>query len=273
MADTDEATVLITGATDGLGRRVARDLAASGATVLLHGRDEERAETTAREIRAETNNDKLRYYLADFSSLGEVRRLAEEVRADHTHLDVLINNAGVLARERTVSRDGHELTFVVNYLAPFLLTHLLVPLLRDSAPARVVNVASAGQSPVNFDDPMLERDYDGRRAYAQSKLALIMFTFDLARQLEGTGVTANCLHPATLMGTKMVFETFGSASSDIQEGADATVHLAADPDLREVTGRYFEGQRETRAKEQAYDPEAIKKLRTLSEELTGLRGS
>ena len=242
MADTDEATVLITGATDGLGRRVARDLAASGAaTVLVHGRDKERAETTAREIREETNNDKLRYYLADFSSLGEVRRLAEEVRADHDRLDVLINNAGVFARERVVSGDGHELTFAVNYLAPFLLTHLLVPLLRGSAPARVVNVASIGQSPVNFDDPMLKRGYDGMRAYAQSKLALIMFTFDLARQLEGTGVTVNCLHPATLMGTKMVFEAFGSASSDVQEGADATIYLATDPDLREVTGRYFEG--------------------------------
>ena len=271
MADTDGAMVLITGATDGLGRRVARDLAASGATVLLHGRDKERADTTAREIREETNNDKLRYYLADFSSLDEVRRLAEEVRADHDRLDVLINNAGVFARERAVSGDGHELTFAVNYLAPFLLTHLLVPLLRGSAPARVVNVASIGQSPVNFDDPMLERGYDGMRAYAQSKLALIMFTFDLAAQLEGTGVTANCLHPATLMGTKMVFEVFGSASSDVQEGADATVYLATDPDLREVTGRYFEGQREAHAEEQAYDPEARKRLRTLSEELTDLR--
>ena len=271
MANIDEATVLITGATDGLGRRVARDLATSGATVLLHGRDEERAETTAREIREETSNGKLHYYLADFSSLGEVRRLAEEVRANHDRLNVLINNAGVFARERTLSGDGHELTFAVNYLAPFLLTHLLVPLLHSSAPARVVNVASAGQSSVNFDDPMLERGYDGMRAYAQSKLALIMFTFDLAGQLEGTGVTANCLHPATLMGTKMVFEAFGSAASDVQEGADATVYLAASPELEEVTGRYFEGQREAQAKQQAYDPEARKRLEALSEELTGLR--
>jgi NAD(P)-dependent dehydrogenase (short-subunit alcohol dehydrogenase family) len=273
VTDTDEATVLITDATDGLGRRVAHDLAASGTMVLLHGRDEERVETTVREIREGTNNDKLRCYRADFSSLSEVRRLAEEVRTNHTHLDVLVNNAGVFAREWAVSRDGHELTFAVKFLAPFLLTHLLVPLLRGSAPARVVNVASAGQSPVNFDDPMLERGYDGIRAYAKSKLALVMFTFDLAGQLEGTGVTANCLHPATLMGTKMVFEAFGSVSSDVQEGADATVYLAADPDLREVTGRYFEGQREARAEEQAYDLEARKRLRTLSEELTGLRNS
>lgn len=121
MADTDEATVLITGATDGLGRRVARDLAASGATLLLHGRDEERVETTVREIREETNNDKLRCYRTDFSSLGEVRRLAEEVRTNHAHLDALVNNAGVFVRERAVSRDGHELTFAVNFLALFLL--------------------------------------------------------------------------------------------------------------------------------------------------------
>ena len=126
---------------------------------------------------------------------------------------------------------------------------------------------------MNFDDPMLERGYDGMRAYAQSKLALVMFTFDLAGQLEDTGVTANCLHPATLMGTKMVFEAFDSTSSDVQEGADATVYLAADPDLREATGRYFEGQREARAEEQAYYLEARKRLRTLSEELTGLRNS
>jgi len=126
---------------------------------------------------------------------------------------------------------------------------------------------------VSFDDPMLERGYNGMRAYAQSKLALVMFTFDLAGQLEGTGVTANCLHPATLIGTKMVFEAFGSPSSDVQVGADATVYLVADPDLREVTGPYFEGQREARAEEQAYDPEARKRLRTLSEELTSLRNS
>ncbi len=136
MTDTDEATVLITGATDGLGRRVAYDLVASGATVLLHGRDEERVEPTLREIRKETNNDKLRSYQADFSSLGEVRRLAEEVRTNHAHLDVLVNNAGVFARERAVSRDGHELIFAVSFLSPFLLTYLLVPLLRGSAPAR-----------------------------------------------------------------------------------------------------------------------------------------
>jgi NAD(P)-dependent dehydrogenase (short-subunit alcohol dehydrogenase family) len=271
MRNVEEAVVVVTGSTDGLGKRVAQDLAQKGATVLLHGRDPERGEAVAREIREGTGNDDLRYYLADFSSLEQTRRLAEEIRADRDRLDVLINNAGVFAGERTVSEDGYELTLAVNYLAPFLLTHLLLPLLRASASARIVNVASAGQSSIDFDDPMLERRYDGMRAYARSKLALVMFTFDLAEELEGTGVSANCLHPATLMDTKMVFEAFGRASSDVQEGADATVYLAASPELEGVTGKYFDGRREARAEKQAYDPEARDRLRRLSEELTGLR--
>jgi NAD(P)-dependent dehydrogenase (short-subunit alcohol dehydrogenase family) len=271
MRNVEEAVVVVTGSTDGLGKRVAQDLAQKGATVLLHGRDPERGEAVAREIREGTGNDDLRYYLADFSSLEQTRRLAEEIRADRDRLDVLINNAGVFAGERTVSEDGYELTLAVNYLAPFLLTHLLLPLLRASASARIVNVASAGQSSIDFDDPMLERRYDGMRAYARSKLALVMFTFDLAEELEGTGVSANCLHPATLMDTKMVFEAFGRASSDVQEGADATVYLAASPELEGVTGKYFDGRREARAEKQAYDPEARDRLRRLSEDLTGLR--
>jgi NAD(P)-dependent dehydrogenase (short-subunit alcohol dehydrogenase family) len=271
MRNVEEAVVVVTGSTDGLGKRVAQDLAQKGATVLLHGRDPERGEAVAREIREGTGNDDLRYYLADFSSLEQTRRLAEEIRADRDRLDVLINNAGVFAGERTVSEDGYELTLAVNYLAPFLLTHLLLPLLRASAPARIVNVASAGQSSIDFDDPMLERRYDGMRAYARSKLALVMFTFDLAEELEGTGVSANCLHPATLMDTKMVFEAFGRASSDVQEGADATVYLAASPELEGVTGKYFDGRREARAEKQAYYPEARDRLRRLSEDLTGLR--
>ena len=270
MRNVDEAVILVTGATDGLGKRVARDLALKGATVLLHGRDSERGEAAVREIREETSNDKLHYYLADLSSLEQVRRLADEVRADHDRLDVLVNNAGVLTRQRTVTEDDYELTFAVNYLAPFLLTRLLLPLLCQSVPARIVNVASGAQSPVDFDDPMLERGYDGLRAYAQSKLALVMFTFDLAEELEGTSVTANSLHPASLMDTKMVLETCGSASSSVQEGADATVRLAASPKMQGITGKYFDEQREARADKQAYNEEARARLRRLSEELTGL---
>lgn len=265
----EDTRILITGATDGLGKMVATDLAAGGATVLLHGRSEERAEATIREIHDETGNDNLRYYLADLSSLAEVRRLADEVGSEHDRLDVLVNNAGVISQERRESADGFELSFAINYLSHFLLTSLLLPLLQDSAPSRIVNVASVGQHPIDFDDVMLERHYDAMKAYRQSKLAQIMYTFDLAARLEGTGVTVNCLHPATLMGTKMVFEAFGDSMSEVREGADATLRLITSPDLAGVTGRYFDGQRESRANDQAYDPEARAKLWELSEELTG----
>jgi NAD(P)-dependent dehydrogenase (short-subunit alcohol dehydrogenase family) len=214
-----------------------------------------------------TGSERLGSYLADLSSLAQVRALAERILSGQVRLDVLINNAGVIVRERKESEDGFELTFAVNYLAHFLLTSLLLPLLRDSAPARIVNVASAGQSPVDFDDVMLERRYDGMRAYAQSKLAQIMFTFELAGYLSGSGVSVNALHPASLMDTKMVSETFGYTMSTVQEGAVATVRLAASPDVEGVTGRYFDGHYEARANRQAYDPAARKRLWALSEDL------
>jgi NAD(P)-dependent dehydrogenase (short-subunit alcohol dehydrogenase family) len=269
MRDLAEATILVTGATDGLGKRVALDLAAKGATVLLHGRNRERLEAALEELRGETGSEKVRSYLADFSSLGAVRGLAERVLEEEERLDVLINNAGVIVPEREESEDGYELVFAVNYLAQFLLTGLLLPLLRDSAPARIVNVASAGQSPVDFGDVMLERGYDGMKAYTRSKLAQVMFTFELAERLQGTGVTVSALHPASLMDTKMVLETFGYTMSTVQEGARATVRLAVSPELEGVTGRYFDGQREGRANRQAYDAEARKRLWVLSEELCG----
>lgn len=270
MESLEEQTILITGSTDGLGNQVAKELAAKGATVLVHGRDTGRTEARMRDIAEETGNDKLGYYIAELSSFEEVRRLAEKVRSDHDRLDVLINNAGVILPERQETEGGVELTFAVNYLSHFLLTRLLLPLLRESAPARIVNVASAGQSPIDFDDAMLRRAYDPMRAYGQSKLAMIMDAFDLAEELEGTGVTANALHPATLMDTKMVREAFGHAASSVEEGVQATVRLAASPDLEGVTGRYFEGNSEARADRQAYDGSARESLVRLAEVLTGL---
>jgi len=268
---------LITGATDGLGKAVALQLAHTGVTLLLHGRDEARGQRTLEEIRAQTGNTRLQWYRADFSQLSQVRALAERLAREQERLDVLVNNVGIgttLPGEgaRQESADGYELRFAVNYLAPFLLTRLLLPMLRQSAPARIVNVSSAGQAPINFRDVMLEHHYDGVQAYCQSKLALVMFTFDLAEELAGTGVTANCLHPATYMPTKMVLAARGSSVSTIEEGVQATTHLITAPELDQVTGRYFNGQRQARAESQAYDRQARHQLRQLSEQLTGLTG-
>jgi NAD(P)-dependent dehydrogenase (short-subunit alcohol dehydrogenase family) len=275
MRPLEEQTVLVTGSTDGLGKALARELAGRGATVFLHGRSSERLDDSLRELRDATGSDRLRGYLADFASLDEVRRLAGDLERDSTRLNVLVNNAGVGAGNRGAreeSADGLELRFAVNYLAPFLLANLLLPLLMRSAPARIVNVASAGQAPIDFDDVMLERGYDGMHAYAQSKLAQIMFTFDLAERLRAAGseVTVNALHPASLMNTKMVYESFGYTMSTVEEGVEATLQLAISPDLDGVSGRYFDRPRETRAHEQAYDPEARRRLWQLSEQLSGL---
>jgi NAD(P)-dependent dehydrogenase (short-subunit alcohol dehydrogenase family) len=269
MRDLEEETILVTGATDGLGKRVARELALQGATVLLHGRSRERVEVTSEEVREQTGSEKLRYYLADLSSLRGVRNLAEQVLSEHDRLDVLINNAGIISQERKESMEGYELTFAVNYLSHFLLTCLLLPLLRGSAPARIVNVASAGQSAVDFSNLMLERRYDAMRAYTQSKLAQILFTLELGGRLRDTGLTVNALHPASLMDTKMVHSTFGYTMSTVDEGAEAVVRLAASPEVEGVTGRYFDGTREARANRQAYDPQARRRLWALSEELCG----
>jgi len=277
MRPTDQLTALVTGATDGMGKALAGELAARGAIVLVHGRNEARLEAAVREIRQGTGNERVRPYRADFSGLDEVRRLAGEVERDTERLDLLINNAAIrLGRPgggREESADGYELTFAVNYLAPFLLTNLLLALLRRSAPARIVNVASAGQLPIDFDDVMLERHYDGVRAYRQSKLALVMFTFELAQRLRADGerpVPVNALHPATFMNTKMSYEAGTAPVSSIEDGVDATMRLAVSSELDGATGRYFEGMTESRAADQAYDAGARQRLWRLSETLVGM---
>jgi len=270
--DLQGKTILITGSTDGVGRQVARELAAAGAKVLIHGRNKERAEAVLADIRKRGNHGAV-FYPADLSSLAQVRDLAAAVRRDHGRLDVLVNNAGIGSRsggaQRRTSTEGYELRFAVNYLAGFLLTRLLLPLIVASAPARIVNVASAGQYPIDFEDVMLTRGYDGGRAYAQSKLAQVMFTVDLAHELEGSGVTVNCLHPDTYMDTTMVREGGISPISTVDEGAAAILNLVRSPALEGRSGLYFDRQRESRANPQAYDAAARDRLRRLSLELTG----
>jgi NAD(P)-dependent dehydrogenase (short-subunit alcohol dehydrogenase family) len=263
-------TALVTGSTDGVGRVVAQQLGKMGVRVLVHGRDQTRGEGVVGDIRA--GGGTADFLAADLASLADVRRLADAVRASTDRLDILINNAGVgsAGAARQTSADGHELRFAVNYLAGFLLTYLLLPLIKESAPARIVNVVSAGQQAIDFSDVMLTRGYSGTRAYCQSKLAQIMFTVDLAAELAGAGVTVNALHPATYMNTTMVRRAGVTPISTVEQGAEAILNLAVGPTLEGRAGLYFNGLRDARADRQAYDAEARARLRALSLELTGL---
>ncbi|WP_306311549.1 SDR family NAD(P)-dependent oxidoreductase [Streptomyces hydrogenans] len=262
-------TTLVTGAAQGLGRGIALDLAARGGTVLLHGRDAGRLDSLADEIRALDAGGEVRAYLADLSDLDQVGALARRIRDAEPRLDALVHNAvaggGSRPLAREVSAQGHELRLAVNHLAPYALTRGLLPLLTASAPARVVNVASIGQEAVDFDDPMFEKGYEGLRAYCRSKLALIMATFALAEELDGSGVTVNALHPAHLMDTAGVRDYGLTPLVGVEEGVRPTVRLVVDPEQAGVTGRYFDRFTDARAHEQAYDPEARRHLMALTD--------
>ena len=269
--DLQGKTVLITGSSDGLGKEVALLAARAGATVLLHGRSRAKSEPVLDEVRAAGSKD-AELYLADLSSLEDVRRLAEEVSARHRRLDVLLNNAGVAlfgGEPRQLTADGRELHFQVNYLSHFLLTRRLLPLLEAATPARIVNVSSLGQAPIDFDDVMLEHGYSGERGYCQSKLAQIMFTIDLAKALAGSGVTVMSLHPATFMDTNMVVGQGLAPRSKVADGARATFELAFDPKHEGETGGFYNQFEPGQPNAQAADPEARRRLWALSEELTG----
>jgi NAD(P)-dependent dehydrogenase (short-subunit alcohol dehydrogenase family) len=266
--DSTTPVILVTGSTGGLGREVARRLAAQGAHVIVHGRNRERGMELVSEIER-AGHGSASFYAADLANLDEVRRFGETLVRDFQRLDVLVNNAGIFlprSTERRVSDDGHELHFAVNYLSGFLLTRMLLPLLERSAPSRIVNVASIAQTPIDFDNVMLEEDYGGSRAYAQSKLAQIMFTVDLANELKGRGVVAVALHPATLMNTDMVLEAGIRPRATIDEGADAVMQLVTMEDP--PNGQYFDGLEPARANDEAYDSDARARLRELSEALT-----
>lgn len=270
VPDLTGQVALVTGSTSGLGREVALRLGSMGAEVIVHGRNRERGIAVVREI--ERDGGSARFYAADLASFAEVRGLAEAVLDDYDRLDLLVNNAGIgsAPNERWLSEDGHELRFQVNYLSGFLLTRLLIPRLLESGPARIVNVSSLAQTPIDFGDVMLEKDFSGGRAYAQSKLAQILFTFDLAVELQGTEVIVNALHPATYMDTEMVRRAGVQPRATVDEGADAVMQLILAPDIG--SGGYFNGLQRARARDQAYDDAARTQLRELSERLTGVSG-
>lgn len=260
-------TFLVTGATDGLGRALAARLVADGARVLLHGRDRGRLDATL----AELSSDQAGGYLADFSDLDQVAAMADRIADEHPRLDVLVNNAGIGSGprgdvRRETSVQGHELRFQVNYLAGFLLTEHLEATLRATPDARVVNVASIGQHAIELEDVMLTRGYTGTRAYGQSKLAQIMHALDLADRLRDSGVRANALHPASLMDTKMVRETFGASMSTVEDGLRATLRLVVPSNAvaMSASGQFYNGEREARPDPQAYDAHVRQELRALS---------
>ncbi len=268
--DVKGKTILVTGSTDGVGRHIAERLGAGGARIIVHGRNRARGEEAVERIKK--RGGEALFLEADLASLAEVRKLAEAMRRETAGIDVLVNNAGIgtAGDAREVSADGFELRFAVNYLAGFLLTRLLLPLIVARAPAHIVNVSSAGQQAIDFNDVMLTRGYSGVRAYCQSKLAQILFTFDLAQELKGRNVAVNALHPATCMDTTMVRKSGARPISTVGGGGEAILQLVASPMLEGRSGLYFSGLREQRANAQAYDRSARKRLRELSFRLVGM---
>jgi retinol dehydrogenase 14 len=275
-------TVLITGGTSGIGNATAVAMAAMGANVVVVGRNQERGGAAVEEIKAQSHNESVELMLADLSVQAEVRRLAEEFLERYDRLDVLVNNAGLVQSKRTETPDGIETTLAINHLAPFLLTNLLLGCLEQSAPSRVITVSSEAQrwGTMDFEDMQSRRKYRGFPVYGMTKLANIMFTYELAERLNGTGVSANCLHPGSV-GTNfgqnnrgamaLFFRTFKPFMRSPEQGADTLIWLASSPEVDGVSGKYFSDRKEIEAKKVAYDPAARRRLWEISEDLTGLK--
>ena len=274
-------TVLVTGATGGIGRATAMGLATMGANLAITGRNRARTEGVAREIRA-VSSGQVDLFVADLSSQSEVRRLADEVLQTYPRIDVLVNNVGGYWNTRHVTPDGLEHTFALNHLAPFLLTNLLLDRLRQSGPARVVTVSSNAHSMgrIDFDDLQGERSYSGSRAYNQSKLANVLFTYELARRLRDSAVTANALHPGVVRtsfgaedpgGAQRLFvpliKPFMKAPA---QGAATSIHVASSPDLGQRTGLFFVNSKPKRSSERSYDEADAARLWQASADLVGL---
>jgi NAD(P)-dependent dehydrogenase (short-subunit alcohol dehydrogenase family) len=275
---------LVTGATSGIGKATAHALAALGATVVLVGRDPQKGEATVQKIREDTRNEEVELLSADLSSQTSIRRLSDHVLAEHDRLHVLVNCAGAFFRDRRVTIDGLEMTFALNHLAYFMLTTLLLDLLQESAPARVVNVTSGAHSRgrIDFEDLQGERGYRGQAAYNQSKLANVLFTYELARRLDGTGVTVNCVHPGVVntnfgrqnqpLAWRLVISMVAPFMRSLKKGAETVVYLSSDPEVESVTGKYFHDLKAKRSSKLSYDPAVAARLWQVSEELTARPG-
>ena len=283
MGEMDGKVVLVTGGTNGIGKVTAFELAKKGATVVIAGRNPDKTQATVKEIKEQSGNPSVDGLVADLSSMAEVRKLADQFRQKYSRLDVLVNNAGIYLAEREETVDGYERTFAVNHLAYFLLTNLLLDRLKASAPSRIVNVSSDAHSgaPLNFDDLQNRQNYGmaGMKAYGMSKLENIMFTFELARRLEGTGVTANVLHPglvATGFGenngglVKLIMAVLHRFAITPEQGGDTMIYLASSPEVEGVTGKYWVKRQPIQPASVADDEAAQKRLWEVSAQLTGL---
>lgn len=268
--------ILVTGGTSGIGKETVRELAAKGANVVFTARDARKGEEVKREIIRETGNTTVDYLLCDLASFASIRECTKRYEERWERLDVLINNAGVLPQERQQSSDGIELNFAVNFLAPFLLTNLLLPLLRQSAPSRIINVSSSlhTEGKIDFNDLESKKHFDKYKAYAQSKLALILFTKKLAKDLEGSSVTANALHPG-IIGTEITMQNvrtmnplaafiFKRTLISVSKGAETSVYLATSSDVENVSGEYFDKKKAVKSAPQSYDVVVAEKLWTIA---------
>jgi len=263
--------VLITGATDGIGKRTAYELAEKNATVILHGRDKERLLKTQEEISHLANNNNISIVTANLSSLKQVRLAAEEIKTKFKQLDVLINNAGVYMKTRVLTEDGFETTFAVNHLAPFLITNLLLNLLKQSNSSRIINVSSIAHTRAQlvFENLNSAKHFDAYNAYSVSKLANVLFTYKLADQLKNDGVTVNALHPGVI-DTKLLHAGFNIGGASVEEGAATSVYLASSNEVDNVTGKYFEKMKEVPSSDDSYNKEYQKKMWNVSSQMVGL---